>query len=83
VAKPWNTDAFGYAHPLNPSPDCVDSADDFVSGDDRHLRLGQLAINHVQVRAANAAGTHLDSNLPWPGLSLGQFGPFQRGLEFL
>ena len=44
---------------------------------------GQLAVDDVQVGTANAAGRHLDSNFTWPGLAIGELGPFERTPELL
>ena len=77
MAEPRNADALTHVQPFDASPDRIDPADDFVTRDDRHLRVGQFAIDDMQVRAADAAGGHLHSNLAGPGLPIGEFGPFQ------
>jgi hypothetical protein len=48
---------------MNASSDRVDSAHNFVAGDYRYYWLRQLAIDDVEVRAADAAGCHLHTNL--------------------
>ena len=55
-----------------------DRADDLVAQHQRQLRLGQLAVDDVQVGAADAAGAHLERDLPGPGLRLGELGFLQR-----
>ena len=61
----------------------VDATDNFVTRDDGHLRVGQLAIHDVQVGAANAAGGHLDANLVRSRSSIRKFGPFQWAFQTL
>ena len=78
VAEPRNADALTHAQPFDGRPDHIDTADDLVAGDDRHLRIGQLAIDNMQVCAADAAGGNLDSNLTRPRLPIGKIGPFKR-----
>ena len=69
--------------PFDAGPDRIDPADDLMARDDRHLRVGQLAIDDMQIRAADAAGGHLHANLARPGLPIGEFGPFKSGPKLL
>ena len=69
--------------PSDAGPDRVDPADDFVAGDDRNLRVGQLAVDDMQVGAANAASGHFDPNFVRPRLSVGEICPFERSPELL
>jgi uncharacterized protein YheU (UPF0270 family) len=70
--------------PVDAAADRFNAPDDLVARDDGQLGIGQLAVEHVQVRAANAAGGYVDANLALPRLPIRQFGPFQRrtGLRF-
>ena len=77
VAEPRNADALTHVQLVDARPDHIDLADDLVARDDRHLRIGQFAIDNMQVRAADAAGGNLDSNLTGPRLPIGKIGPFQ------
>jgi hypothetical protein len=83
MAQPRNADTLTHAPPLYASPDHIDPADDLVARNDRHLRVRQLAIDDMQVRAADAAGGHLHSNLARPGLPIGEFCPFKRSPKLL
>jgi hypothetical protein len=83
VSEPWNTDALAYFQTLNPGADCIDLAYDLVTGNNWHLRIKQLAIDHVQVRAADAAGQNLHSNLALPRAPVREVRPFEGCLEFL
>ena len=47
-------------------------ADHLVAGDERQLRLGELAVDDVEVGATDAAGEHLDLHLAARGLGLGR-----------
>ncbi len=76
MAEPRNADALTHAQPLDALPDRIDPADDLVAWDDRHNRVGQLAIDDMQVRATDAAGGHYHSDLAWPGLPIGEICPF-------
>ena len=54
----------GYTHPVAAvkaryiAPQFFNNTHDLVSGNERQCRLGQLAIHHVEVSAADAAGLH-------------------------
>ncbi len=45
--------------------------------------FGQISVNHVQIRPANAAGGHLYPNLPRPRFPVRRFRPFQVSPGFL
>jgi hypothetical protein len=42
----------------------LDAPDDFVARNDRNRRIGQVAIDDVQIRSTDAAGEHSDQDLP-------------------
>ena len=48
--------------PRDARPDRCDAADDLVARHDRQLRIGQFAVDHVQIGAANAARRDLDQD---------------------
>jgi len=53
------------AEPRNAEPAPVlGAADDLVPGNERELRIGQLAVDDVEVSAADAAGGHPKQDLP-------------------
>ena len=47
MAKPWNADSLTDVQPLDAGSERVDSADNLVARNDRHLRVGQLAIDDM------------------------------------
>jgi len=83
VAEPRNADALTHAQPFDASPDHIDPADDLGARNDRHLRVGQFPIDDMQVRAADAARGHVDSNLTRPRLPIGEICPFKRSPKLL
>jgi hypothetical protein len=54
--------AFTFDHPSH----------DLVAQDERQLRLGQLAVENVEIGAADRAGGHLDKDLARFGRGLGE-----------
>src|SRR5919109_2016570 len=62
-AEPGDADAIAEPEALHGFPSLLDCSHDFVTGYERKLWLGQLAINHVKVSAANRAGMNADQNL--------------------
>ena len=81
VAEPRNADALTELEPLDAPPERIDAADDLMPRDDGQTRLGQFAVDHVQVGAAHPAGAHLDPNLARAGLPILKLGPFERSLR--
>jgi hypothetical protein len=79
VAKPRNANPLPDAEALDTRPDRIDAADDFMAGDDRQDRIGQLTIDDVQIRAADAAGRDIHPDLAGARLPIGQLRPFERG----
>jgi hypothetical protein len=71
MAEPRNADALTDAQSLDARSERVDSANDLVTGNDRHLRIGQFAIDDMQVRAADTASRDLHPNLARSGLAIG------------
>jgi hypothetical protein len=55
VAEPWDAHTLPQAEPFDAGPDRIDPADDLMARDDRHLWVGQVAIDDMQIRAADAA----------------------------
>ncbi len=68
-AEPGHADAVAGAEALDAGADRGDAADHLVAEDQRQLRLGQVAVGHVQVGAANAAGGDLDQHLAGGGIA--------------
>jgi hypothetical protein len=61
--QPRNTDPLAWNARLDTWPDAFDSADDFMAGHDGDLRARQIAIDHVQIRAAHPARQHTHKDL--------------------
>jgi hypothetical protein len=55
-----------------PGPQRIDSADDLMAGNHRHSLLRQVALDDVQVGAANGATTHSQAKFALPGIGRGQ-----------
>jgi len=78
MAQPGDADPLANPHALDAAADGIDPADDLMTWNDRHFRIGQFAVDDMQVGAADAAGEHLDADLPGAGLSIRQGSPHQR-----
>lgn len=63
VAKPRHADPIANCAFVYTITDSDDASDDFVTGNERQLGLGQIAVDHMQVRAADSAGGDLDQDL--------------------
>ena len=70
MAEPRDADA-GPKRQADALASRLDPADDLMPRHDRQLRIGQVAVDHVQVGAADAAGRDRQPNLPRPRLGLG------------
>jgi hypothetical protein len=79
MGQPGHADALSEAQPLDARANGLNVADDFVSWDDWEPWIGQLAVNDVQVRAADAAGADFYPNLSRRGIPVGDFCPFESG----
>ena len=78
-AEPRHADALAEREAADALADRRDAADDLVPRHDRQLGVLQLAIDDVQVGAADAAGGDLDQQLPRPRLRQRPFPQDQRG----
>jgi hypothetical protein len=83
AAQPWNANSHADVEPHDASPDCIDPPHDFVARNDGYRGIGELAVHNVQIRAADTAGGHPDSNLARSGLPIGQLRPFEGSPELL
>ena len=81
VAEPRNADTLPHVQVLNAGADRIDPANDLMARNNRNVRVGQFAVDDMQVGAADAACGHLDANLARPWFAIGEIRPFQRGLE--
>jgi hypothetical protein len=73
------------ASPVTPGPIIPghEIVDDLVAGNDRHFRIGQFAVDHVEVGAADAAGGDFDSDLAGARLRIGQILKYERRADLL
>jgi hypothetical protein len=78
VAEPGNADPLAGPEPVHAATGLRHLADDLVARDERQLRVGQLAIDHVQVGAAHRAGLDPEEDLPGARLRHRQLGKAQR-----
>src|SRR5262249_39616700 len=67
-AEPRHPDAIAAGEALRAGPAGGDAADDLVPGNQRQFRPRQLAVDDVQVGAADGAGVNREHHLPWSGL---------------
>src|SRR5262249_5234856 len=67
VAEPGDADAIPWPMRGHVAADEIDAADNLMAGDDRITDVGQFAVNHMQVRTADAAGTDLHPDLAVAG----------------
>ena len=65
-AEPGDADAVADRDIAHAVAERLDRADDLVAEDERQCRVGQLAVDDVQVGAADAAGPHPDQHLARP-----------------
>jgi hypothetical protein len=77
MAQPGYADAVADFEAFDRSAERADAADDFMAGNYRQFGLGQVAVDDVQVGAANAAGGNTDLDLLRTGFRIGQFHRFQ------
>src|SRR5690606_29161889 len=62
-AEPGHTDALALDEALDLAAERRDRAHDLVAEDQRQLRLGELAVEHVQIRPAHAAAANANQDL--------------------
>jgi hypothetical protein len=72
--KPRDTNPITYAEAAGPRPKLLDAPHHLMPRDHRRLARGQLSLDHVQVRAADAAGGHLQQHLIFLGQGVGYIG---------
>src|SRR5208282_5951406 len=53
MSQPWNTDPLSDLQSLDSFADEVDPSDDLVTWNNRQQRIGQLAVDYVQVSATD------------------------------
>ncbi len=71
-SQPRDPDPLPGGEALGPLPRPLDGADYLVSDDQGQLRVAQIAVDHVEVGATDAAGAHCDQDLAGPGLRRGE-----------
>ena len=75
--QPGNADPLAKRKAFDPGAFFDDDADDFVAENERQSGLRQIAVDDVQVGPADAAGPHLEHDLPSPGAWPRHFGQSQ------
>jgi hypothetical protein len=75
MPKPRHADALADAKAIDPRPDRIDTADDFVTRHNRQCQIRQIAVDDMQIGAANAARGHLYAYLAGAGLPVRQLRP--------
>ena len=78
VAEPRHADAHADAKRCHAGAQRRHDTDNLVAGYQRQLGIGQLAIDDVQIGAADTAGLHLDQDLAGAGRRRGQRRRFER-----
>lgn len=69
-SQPGDSDPLAWCTGLNASADLFNPTDDLMAGHDWDLGRWQIAVDDVQVRAADAAGQHAHQHLPGPGTGI-------------
>jgi hypothetical protein len=82
VGEPGNPDPFADGEAFDAGAEPLDETDDLVAGNDRQPLVGQLAVDHVQIGAANAAGLDADQHFGAPRRGLGPLFEDQRRADF-
>jgi hypothetical protein len=78
VAEPGNADPLTEAQRFDAGADRIDPADHLMTGNDRIFRVGQLAIQNMQVCPTDTASQHLDPDLARSRLPVRQVSPYER-----
>src|SRR5262245_44753853 len=63
MPQPGDADTIARAERTHSGTNGFDAADNFMAGYDGQLRLREVAVDHVQIRATDATGCDLDQNL--------------------
>ena len=72
MAEPWDAHTLPEAEPFDAGPDRIDPADDLMAGNDRHLWVGQLPIDDMQIRTTDAAAATFTRVSPGPSRCSGR-----------
>ncbi len=78
AAEPGHAHAFALALLVDTLPACCDRAHDLVARHHGQSRIGELAVDEVKIRSANAAGVNRDQHLAGTGRRAAALGPLQR-----
>jgi hypothetical protein len=71
VPEPWHADALADGWCIEAAADAIDDADDLVAGNDRQSRQAKLAVDDVQIGAADRARLDAKTHLAGAGLGVG------------
>ena len=78
MAKPGHADALADLQAADAGAEPVDASDDFMAGNDRDARMGQFAVHHMQIGAADPAGGNFQPDLAGAGEGVGALDGLQR-----
>ena len=78
MSKPGYANPFTQAQRINTGTQRIDSTDNLVPRNDRHMLIWQFAIKNMQIRAAHSACRNLYPDLARSGIAIGQVCPNQR-----
>ena len=78
-AEPGDADALPFAEPLDARAERRDAPHDLVPRHDRQPRLGQVAVHHVEIGAADPAGRNTNQDFARAGLGHRPFLQGERG----
>ena len=83
MAEPRNADAIPGLEAIDPFTERANGTDDLVARYDRQFRLGQIAVDDMQIGAAHAAGRYRYLYLARSGFRIGFLDQFQWGSGLL
>jgi hypothetical protein len=79
VAEPGDADALAKVRALDAGPDRIDAADNFVAGDNGYAWVRELAVEDMQIGAADPAGRDAHPDFAGAWAAVGKLGPFEGG----
>ena len=78
VAEPGHADALADLEAADAGAETIDPSDDFMAGNDRDARVGQFAVDDMEIGAADAAGRDFQADFAGAGQGIGTLRPFER-----
>ncbi len=71
MAKPGHADALADLQSADAGAKPIDASDDFMAGNDRDARIGEFAVDHMEIGAANPAGGDFQPDFAGAGEGIG------------